>query len=171
MIKKYTKQEDVLAYISSVYKITINELLQIYRYHIPDIKIDKLSLDTLKLIKNKNIKTAIITDGRSITQRNKITALNINKYFDEIIISEEIKSEKPNLKGFKLIMDKFGVKNYCYIGDNLYKDFIAPNKLGWISFMIKDNGKNIHKYDCLNIEDYKKPRYTLHNLHELVNYM
>jgi len=171
MMSKYNNDEDVLGYISEKYKISLKDLLEIYRYHIPDIKINKDSKNTLKRIKEMNLKTAILTDGRSITQRNKITALEINQYFDEIIISEEIKSEKPNLKGFQLIMDKFQVNNYCYIGDNLLKDFIAPNELGWTSFKIKDDGRNIHKNDFLNIEDFKKPSFTINRLKDLNNYL
>jgi putative hydrolase of the HAD superfamily len=38
----------------------------------------------------------LLTDGRSRTQRNKIRALGVEKWIDEIVISEEFGSAKPN---------------------------------------------------------------------------
>lgn len=36
---------------------------------------------------------------------------------------------------------------FYYIGDNLRKDFVAPNKLGWQTICLLDNGENIHSQD------------------------
>ena len=38
---------------------------------------------------------ALITDGRSLTQRLKIQALGLTDLFDDILISEAMQSEKP----------------------------------------------------------------------------
>ena len=36
-------------------------------------------------------------------------------------------------------------KVFYYVGDNTKKDFVTPNKLGWKTICLKDQGKNIHK--------------------------
>ncbi len=49
-----------------------------------------------------NYKLGMITDGRSITQRNKYRALELDRFIDDndLVISEEFGSEKPSEKNF-----------------------------------------------------------------------
>jgi putative hydrolase of the HAD superfamily len=47
----------------------------------------------LKQLKANGYKLGLITDGRSISKRKKIKALNIEKYFEYILISEEFGTE------------------------------------------------------------------------------
>ena len=118
-------------------------LLWIYRLHTPDIKlypgINKLFSELL----NKNAKIAILSDGRSISQRLKINVLKLNSY--PLFISEEFTSEKPNKLRFLEIQKRWEGHKYVYIADNPEKDFNAPQKLGWLCLgadWIKDK---IHK--------------------------
>ena len=111
----------------------------------------------------------MITDGRSVQQRNKIKALGLSEYFDDVIISEEFGSEKPNINNYKYFVDKYGYSyKYVYIGDNINKDFIAPNLLGWSTICLLDNGKNIHK-QSFHLENNTKPIYLINELKEIGN--
>ena len=103
----------------------------IYRLHIPSIKLNKDILELLIFLKKNSIQSGILTDGRSITQRIKINKLGLNNL--PKFISEEYKSQKPDLKRFKIIEDLWPSKNYVYIGDNPSKDFICSKKLNWFS--------------------------------------
>ena len=83
----------------------------------------------------KTKKIGLITDGRPIGQRNKIKALNLEKYINEIIVTDElggVEFRKPNTKAFELMQEKLKIpfEKMVYIGDNINKDFIAPEKLG-----------------------------------------
>lgn len=83
----------------------------------------------------KTRKVGIITDGRPEGQRNKITALGLEEYVEEIIITDELggtEYRKPCDKAFRIMQEKMGVKfeRTLYIGDNLKKDFQAPLQLG-----------------------------------------
>lgn len=82
--------------------------------------------------------------------------MGIEDFFSEIIISEEFGSEKPNLKNFEYFENIYGKASYFYVGDNVGKDFIAPNKLNWITICLEDNGLNIHiqKTALINQEKY-----------------
>ena len=42
--------------------------------------------------------------------------------------------KKPSKKCFLEVEAMFPDKSYIYIGDNINKDFITPNKLGWDTF-------------------------------------
>ncbi|MCL5127869.1 HAD family hydrolase [Algibacter sp. L4_22] len=147
--------------------IKISALLSIYRNHEPDIILKKSHQDILAFLKETVYKIGLITDGRSIQQRNKLKSLGLTKFFDEVIISEEFGSEKPNVKNFNFYLDKYG-KNYkyIYIGDNTKKDFIAPNALNWISICLRDNGDNIHK-QTFDLEEKLKPLFVINSLKQI----
>lgn len=125
--------------------ITMENLIQIYREHVPSITINKDAKSFLNSLKERNIPLGIITDGRSITQRNKLKSLGISDLFVDIIISEEFGSEKPNPKNYTFFEDKYPQSDFYFFGDNTKKDFLTPIQLGWTCFCIKDKGYNIHK--------------------------
>lgn len=144
MFSLYRKKLNVFEFVGNTYNIEIKLLIEMYRNHRPEIQLFDGVLDVLDAIKSQNGKIGIITDGRANTQRAKLESLGVLKYFDAIIISEEIGSEKPSLLNFKAIENLIPGTTYYYIADNLKKDFIAPNILGWKSVALIDNGKNIH---------------------------
>ena len=144
MLSLYRCKMNVFEILVNSYDIEISILIDIYRNHQPDIKLFDGVLEVLEAIKFKNGKIGILSDGRSRTQRAKLESLGILKLVDKVIISEEIGSEKPSLMNFRAIENSLSGNTYYYIADNLKKDFIAPNILGWKSVALIDNGKNIH---------------------------
>ncbi len=154
LFSMYRNKLNAFEYITSNYDISVKYLIELYRNHYPDILPFPGVVESLKKIKTIGGHVAVLTDGRSITQRNKISALGLNELIDFIIISEEIGTEKPNKKNFLAIEKKFNANNYYYIGDNIKKDFISPNSLKWNSVCILDAGLNIHSnaYNYINNE-------------------
>jgi putative hydrolase of the HAD superfamily len=152
MFSRYKENIDVFHFLSEEYNIPKKELVKIYRNHVPTINLKSGVLPLLKKIKNKKGKIAIITDGRTVTQRQKIKSLSIEKYLDTVIISEDTSFEKPHTNNFSVIENKFNSTQYYYIGDNLKKDFIAPNQLGWRTIGLINGGLNIH-YDSYKYLD------------------
>lgn len=107
--------------------------LQIYRGHMPTIELYEGVANMLHRIKESGKKIGLITDGRPEGQRNKIASLKLR--VDEIIVTDElggIQYRKPNAKAFELMKERMQMdyKRMIYIGDNISKDFIAPEKLG-----------------------------------------
>ena len=151
--------------------ITISEnitgLVDIYRNHPPAIELDIETYEILSRLKSCGYILALVTDGRSITQRNKITALGLDRFFENhnIIISDEFGSEKTNISNFKYFNDRYPfTKKMFYIGDNPKKDFFNPAKLGWKTICLKDNGTNIHPQDFTN---HTNPDFTVNSLSEI----
>ncbi|MDD2960693.1 MAG: HAD family hydrolase [Muribaculaceae bacterium] len=146
------------ALLSKYPHLSLSRLLQIYRYHKPDIKLDIPTVDLLENLKiHADTRIVLISDGRSETQRNKIESLGLNKYIapQDIIISEEIGSEKNNIQNFKYFEDTYPqCQEFYYIGDNPRKDFYQANMLGWTTIQLNDNGQNIHTQDCEVLHDY-----------------
>ncbi|WP_368336625.1 hypothetical protein [Parabacteroides merdae] len=64
--------------------------------------------------------------------------------------------------------DKYADAEFVYIGDNLRKDFITPNKLGWKTICLLDDGRNIHRQDFSCPEEYL-PNVKIHTLKELLS--
>lgn len=150
MVQYYNEEMNTFELILEKYEpdLTIGDLLVMYRNHLPDLVLSENAKAVLDLFKLKKIEMGLITDGRSVQQRNKLNALGIESYFSEIVISEEFGTAKPNSENFKYFEKHFGEAQYYYIGDNVKKDFLAPNALGWVTIQLKDNGLNIHK--CSN---------------------
>ncbi|MFI3239801.1 MAG: HAD hydrolase-like protein [Bacteroidales bacterium] len=120
------------------------DLVELYRYHTPTITLDHETTQLLEQLNTAGYTLAIITDGRSRTQRNKISALELLSYIDNenIIISEEIGSDKTNIRNFLYFNDSY--TTLYYVGDNPRKDFLNPNTLNWHTIMLRDSGENIH---------------------------
>lgn len=153
MLTIFTSGGNTFEYILREYRGKVHkmsELLDLYHYHKPQITLKKGAMDMLLKIKSKNGRVGLITNGRSVTQRNKIEALGLEKIFDEIIISEEIGFEKPAPEVYKSYLDSKQTLRYYYFGDNFKNDFIMPGKYGWccIGLIAEDN---IHQ---LNISDF-----------------
>lgn len=144
MFALYRSNKNVFEILAKAYSTDIHTLIDMYRNHQPKIQLFDGVIDVFDAIKSKNGKIGMVTDGRSRTQRAKITSLGITDYLDNIVISEEIGSEKPSLSNFKAIEIALPGNSYYYIADNLIKDFIAPNTLGWKTVALMDNGMNIH---------------------------
>ena len=85
----------------------------------------------------------VITDGRSEGQRAKIKALGLDELVDHIIITDElggVEYRKPNKTAFVKMQELLDVpfEEMCYIGDNIKKDFVAPNMLGMRSIWFRN---------------------------------
>lgn len=110
------------------------ECLEAYRFQEPDICLYGGVRGVLERLK-QNYKLGLITDGQPEGQKAKIKALGLGEYFDEIIIMDElggIDFRKPNPRSFQILAESFSEEynRMCYIGDNIHKDFIAPEMLG-----------------------------------------
>lgn len=128
-------------------EVDLDTLLKIYRFHKPDIKLEDATRNVLTELQLKGYRMGIITDGRSLSQRNKINALGINQFFSpkDILISEETGFDKSSIKPFTHFVHRYpNAKGFFYIGDNPAKDFYFPNMLGWTTICLNDDGRNIH---------------------------
>lgn len=146
MISRYRNRMDVFGWLTEQFPVSKEELLFSYRTHVPVIRPFDGVMEACGRIREKGGRMGILTDGRSVTQRNKIMALGLSEVMDYVGISEELGSEKPNPDNFRHMEAHFKLDKYYYLGDNLKKDFIVPNALGWTTIGIIDNGLNIH-YD------------------------
>ena len=152
--------------VGSNNQITLQMVLDIYRNHFPSIQLYNDAKVFLEKLLSQGIEMSLITDGRSITQRNKLRALGIESFFKNIVISEEVNSEKPSEYNFRMVMYNKIAENYIYIADNPKKDFITPNKLGWTSICLLDRGHNVHEQVFTNFIEYN-PHFIIKSFNEI----
>lgn len=171
MMKSYQQKQDVFQEVINFYGLTIEkqELLHIYRTHRPKISLAKEARTTLETLQNRGCILGLLTDGRKTTQSNKIEALGLHNFINQenIIISEEFGSEKPTMRNYEYFMQHYPDKRYCYIGDNIRKDFVTPNILGWDTVCLLDDGRNIHHQE-LTIEKQFLPIHLIKSFEELL---
>lgn len=132
-------------------------MIDIYRRHQPQsLPLRQGARETLEwLAHRKDCTVALITDGRSGTQRTKIRALRLDQLFPEhnILISEETGADKTTCFPFLEIMHRNPeCDRYMYVGDNTAKDFLNPGKLGWDTACMLDQGRNVHPQDPATAE-------------------
>ena len=113
---------------------------------------------------SKNYKLSIVTNGLTFVQNRRIRKSPIAKYFDDIVISEEILVSKPNPKIFEHALNNlnFGDKSkVLMIGDSLTSDIQGGINFGidtcWYNKDHKKNETEIKPtYEVSNFEEMKK---------------
>lgn len=100
--------------------------------------------------KKLGIKIGILSDYETEYQLIKLEKLDLLKYIDCIITSEEIGIEKPSFQMFYRILDKMKLNSYdvIMIGDNHEKDIKGSNNLKMLSYLFDKNNEkyfvNLH---------------------------
>jgi putative hydrolase of the HAD superfamily len=121
--------------------VNLHLCVYLYRSHKPDIKIYNSVLHVLHCLRELNLQLGIITDGRASVQKNKVTALKLEDYFDIIIYTDKLGEEnwKPSLIPYQVALELLNTKpgEAVYIGDDPYKDFSAPKALGMMTIQSK----------------------------------
>jgi putative hydrolase of the HAD superfamily len=161
----------VLGYFNIQYnKDYVNELVNLYRIHEPNIKFFDDVIPTLIQLKDKGYKLGIITDGYKDSQNKKLDSLNCRHMFDSIILTDEYGSDywKPNERPYILMADQLKVKlcEMIYIGDNENKDFVTANKLGIKTICVKRENR---VYYAEPFNNNYKAKYTVQSLNEFIN--
>ncbi len=115
-------------------------MIELYRTHKPTIRL----YDDAKVVLNQlrpKYRLGLLTDGRFSTQGMKIDALGLRDRFDAILITSELGKGfgKPSPRPFEFISTRLQVvgSRSVYVADNPAKDFVAPNRLGWVTVQIR----------------------------------
>jgi len=143
----------------------VEKMVDTFRDHAPDITLPSESVRVLAEL-SASFRLGLITDGPAATQRAKIKVLGLVErstvsdssspcrcsdppgqskekagvVFDAMIVTDELGPGfgKPNPRAFELIAAKLAVTpDACvYVADNPEKDFVAPNRLGWLTVRV-----------------------------------
>lgn len=157
-------------------KLLVADMLKIYREHVPQISLDEETRITLDRLKEDGVLMGIVSDGRELTQWNKVRALELTEWMDEscIIINSSQECFKPNPCGYGRLMEAVrsiapaDELSFMYVGDNLKKDFIYPNQHEWQTLCLKNDGRNIHPQDFKNTPIEALPYRIIESIKEIL---
>jgi putative hydrolase of the HAD superfamily len=145
----------------------IEELVNIYRSHIPNLTLPQDSRDVLCGLRAKYM-LALLTDGFLPAQKLKVQSLEIEEFFKCIVYTEQLGREfwKPSPAGFEKIIEILNAKpeNTTYIADNEKKDFIAPNKLGFSTVQLI---RPARLHTSVSTEPYAKAQHVIYKISRL----
>ena len=136
-----------------------NELLNLYKVLSPFQEVP----ETLKSLKEKNFKLAILSNGTPSLLNDLVKSNNLNNLFDDLFSIEEVKIYKPHPKVYDLPIEKYKIKKneVFFLSANTW-DVSGAGNYGYQSIWVNRNN-NI--FDNL---DYK-PNNQIKNLSELIN--
>ena len=99
------------------------------------------TLPTLKRLKEMGIKLIVASDADPDVLNKELSTFVIYKYFDEILISGNVKAYKPSDKMIRAIVDKCDkpYSDILFVGDTEV-DILTAKKIGARSVLIKRNG-------------------------------
>ncbi len=113
--------------------VSVDDLVQEYRCHSPNIQLIPDAEAILDYLAQEDYILGIISDGYLETQQKKLNALKMSYSFKAIILSDEFGREhwKPDLLPFEKAKEKLQVDytEMMYIGDNPEKDFYVGSQL------------------------------------------
>ncbi|SDB21288.1 sugar transferase [Eubacterium oxidoreducens] len=121
----------------------LRECLDIFIEHYPKIELYPGVVECFRELRKKKMYLAVVTDGKPVMQNNKIDALGLDKYVDEILITDELAGHgnvhefrKPNDIAYLIMRKRLGIalRNMAYVGEDPKLDFEAPQKLGMVCY-------------------------------------
>lgn len=139
--------------------------LWMYRLHSPDIRLSENCSISLEKIKSAALGVAVLTDGRTVTQKFKLASLGLSHY--PAYVSEDYGCEKPAPDRFQAIEKDFPAEKYVYVADNVQKDFLGCKPLGWICIGMRGNDRNIYSQLTQGLPETALPNYWVNSWEEL----
>jgi putative hydrolase of the HAD superfamily len=108
-----------------------DEMVSVYRRHHPHIDPYPDTVEVLTRLHQQH-RLGLLSDGYLSVQREKLRRLNLSRFFDAILFTEEYgrANWKPHPFGFCTILDRLGVRGNqaVYVADNPSKDFIGARR-------------------------------------------
>ena len=154
--------EDSLKKSMEAYKIETsmrNDLLNLYKVLSPFEEV----LETLKSLKEKKYKLAILSNGTPELLNELVKTNNLESFFDDIFSIEEVGVYKPDIKVYDIPIKKYGIKKneVIFLSSNTW-DVSGGGNYGYQSIWVNRN-KNIFDY-----LDYK-PKNQINSLKGLLD--
>ena len=136
-----------------------DELLNLYKVLSPFQEVP----ETLKTLKEKNFKLAILSNGTPSLLNQLVKSNNLDNLFDDLFSIEEVKIYKPDSKVYDLPIKKYEIKKneVAFLSANTW-DVSGAGNYGYDAIWVNRNN-NI--FDNLDYE----PQNQIKNLSELLN--
>lgn len=135
------------------------------------VNMTRLSGDTLVVmdtLREAGIKVGIVTNGFTTVQTRKIERLDLHNHSDFVLISEEVRSFKPDRGIYDQAMSLAGVNaaQALFVGDNLDTDIAGAVGVGMGAVLIDPRGERARRLD--KDDSIERPTHTVKCLTEVL---
>ena len=125
------------------YEITEEEALEfqhVYRKHQQHMDISETMHQILDLIQSRGISMAILTNGDTDHQLEKIHGMHLERWFsdDRIFVSDAVGYFKPDVRTFQAVEEALHLNpaDTWYIGDSIENDIEGAGNAGWHAILL-----------------------------------
>lgn len=125
------------------YEITEEEALEfqhVYRKHQQHMDISETMHQILDLIQSRGISMAILTNGDTDHQLEKIHGMHLERWFsdDRIFVSDAVGYFKPDVRTFLAVEEALHLNpaETWYIGDSIENDIEGAGNAGWHAILL-----------------------------------
>ena len=136
-----------------------DELLDLYKVlsTFPEVK------ETLKKLKEKNYKLAILSNGTPALLRKLVSSNNLESIFDDVLSIEEVKIYKPHPNVYNIPIKKYQIEKnqFAYLSSNTW-DVSAAGNFGFNAVWVNRNKNIFDNLDYIPITE-------INNLSDLNN--
>ena len=115
----------------------------------PDVKKMLLSL------RAKGLKMGVVTNGLHSDVREILPKVNLQNFFDVVVVIDTLKKMKPDVEVFLYALEKLETipSKAIFIGDEIETDYKGAQRAGLVVYLIDRNGKicdeNVNKISSL----------------------
>ena len=136
-----------------------NELLKLYKVLSPFKEVPKI----LKILKKKNFKLAILSNGTQSLLDELIKNNNLDNIFDDLFSIEQVGIYKPHSKVYDIPIKKYNIKKneVAFLSANTW-DVSGAGNYGYNTVWVNRNNNIFDKLDF-------KPKKQISNLSELLD--
>ena len=131
------------AFSAEIDKRTALEAAQLYREgHQANRHLVPGSIELLDVLR-EHCRLGVVTNNSTAEQIEKLRVLNIEGYFDAVVISEDVGVTKPDPKIFAIALDRIGARPHetVFIGDNWTNDIVGAINAGLAAVWLSHDGK------------------------------
>ena len=136
-----------------------NELLSLYKILSPFKEVPA----TLKKLKEKDFKLAILSNGTPTLLNQLVKSNNLENLFDDIFSIEEVKIYKPNFQVYDMPIKKYQIENneVAFLSANTW-DVSGGGNYGFNSIWVNRNNNIFDNLDYV-------PKYEIKDLQKLLD--
>ncbi|QHN08663.1 TIGR02253 family HAD-type hydrolase [Methanothermobacter sp. THM-2] len=93
---------------------------------------------TLIHLKSRGYRLGVISNGITIKQWEKLIRLGIHHFFDEVVTSDEVGFEKPNIRIFEEALRRMGCKpeRSIMVGNKFNEDILGATNAGMSAILV-----------------------------------
>lgn len=111
------------------------------------------TISTLIHLKGKGYRLGAISNGITIKQWEKLIRLGIHHFFDEVVTSEEVNSEKPDIEIFREALRRMGCRpeRSVMVGNKFTEDILGAINAGMSAILVNSELSDDER-DCIKRE-------------------